>query len=70
MAVHLIRLLWRERDDSAFRPARLLIGEIREAAGALDLHRVPKAGHWSAYENAPEVNRPMLEFFARERGAA
>ncbi len=59
-----IRLLWGERDDSAFRPARLLIGEIREAVGALDLHRVPKAGHWSAYENAPEVNRLMLEFFA------
>ncbi len=59
-----IRLLWGERDDSAFRPARLLIGEILEAVGALDLHRVPKAGHWSAYENAPEVNRLMLEFFA------
>jgi len=61
-----IRLLWGERDDSAFRPADLLIGEIREAAGALDLHRIPRAGHWSAYENAPEVNRLMLEFFASE----
>jgi pimeloyl-ACP methyl ester carboxylesterase len=58
-----IRLLWGERDDSAFRPARLLIGEIREAVPTLDVHRVPKAGHWSAYENAGEVNRLLLEFF-------
>jgi hypothetical protein len=21
--------------------------------------RIPKAGHWSAYENAPEVNQPL-----------
>jgi len=59
-----IRLLWGERDDSPFRPANLLIGEIREAVGTLDVHRIPRAGHWSAYENAPEVNRLMLEFFA------
>jgi pimeloyl-ACP methyl ester carboxylesterase len=58
-----IRLLWGERDDSAFRPASLLIGEIRDAVPGLDLHRVPRAGHWSAYENAPEVNRLLLEFF-------
>jgi pimeloyl-ACP methyl ester carboxylesterase len=62
-----IRLLWGERDDSAFRPATLLIGEIREAVPGLDVHRIPKAGHWSAYENAPEVNRLLLEFF---RGGA
>jgi pimeloyl-ACP methyl ester carboxylesterase len=60
-----IRLLWGERDDSPFRPADLLIGEIRDAVGDLDLHRIPRAGHWSAYENAPEVNRLMLEFFTR-----
>jgi len=60
-----IRLLWGERDNSKFRPAELLIGEIREAVGGtLDLHRIPRAGHWSAYENAPEVNRLMLEFFS------
>ncbi len=59
-----VRLLWGERDDSPFRPANLLIGEIREAVGALDVHRIPGAGHWSAYENAPEVNRLMLEFFS------
>jgi 2-hydroxy-6-oxonona-2,4-dienedioate hydrolase len=59
-----IRLLWGERDDSRFRPAELLIGEVRQVVGDLDLHRVPAAGHWSAYENAPEVNRLMLEFFA------
>jgi len=59
-----IRLLWGERDDSPFRPADLLIGEIRQAVGALDLHRIQRAGHWSAYENAPEVNRLMLEFFS------
>jgi 2-hydroxy-6-oxonona-2,4-dienedioate hydrolase len=60
-----LRLLWGERDDSPFRPADLLIGEIRAAVGTLDVHRIPRAGHWSAYENAPEVNRLMLEFFAR-----
>ena len=60
----LIRLLWGARDDSPFRPADLLIGEIREVVGALDVHRIPRAGHWSAYENAPEVNRLMLEFFS------
>lgn len=59
-----IRVLWGERDDSRFRPADLLIGEIHAAVGRLDLHRIPKAGHWSAYENAPEVNRLMLEFFS------
>jgi len=59
-----IRVLWGERDDSTFRPADLLIGEIRDAVGTLDLHRVPDAGHWSAYENAPEINRLMLEFFS------
>ena len=59
-----IRLLWGERDDSPFRPADLLIGEIRGAVSALDVHRIPHAGHWSAYENAPEVNRLMLEFFS------
>ena len=59
-----IRVLWGDRDDSAFRPADLLIGEIRMAVrGPLDVHRVPNAGHWSAYENAAEVNRLMLEFF-------
>jgi len=58
-----ICLLWGERDDSAFRPAKLLIGEIQEAVPSLDVHRILKAGHWSAYENAPEVNRLLLEFF-------
>ena len=59
-----LRVLWGERDDSAFRPASLLIGEIRAAVGRLDLHRIPRAGHWSAYENAPEVNRLLIEFFS------
>ena len=59
-----LRVLWGERDDTPFRPADLLIGEIRAAVGTLDVHRIPRAGHWSAYENAPEVNRLMLEFFA------
>jgi len=59
-----VRVLWGERDDSPFRPADLLLGEIRAAVGELDLHRIPGAGHWSAYENAPEVNRRMLEFFS------
>jgi pimeloyl-ACP methyl ester carboxylesterase len=61
-----LRVLWGERDDSEFRPADLLIGELRDAVGTLDIHRIPKAGHWSAYENAGEVNRLMLEFFSSE----
>ena len=59
-----LRLLWGERDDSPFRPADLLIGEIRQVVGTLDVHRIPRAGHWSAYENAAEVNRLLLEFFS------
>ncbi len=60
-----LRVLWGVGDDSAFRPADLLIGEIRDAVGGtLDVHRVPNAGHWGAYENAPEVNRLMLDFFS------
>jgi|SRR5581483_11552419 pimeloyl-ACP methyl ester carboxylesterase len=61
-----VRVLWGVGDDSAFRPADLLLDEIRAAVdGTADIHRIPAAGHWSAYENAPEVNRLMLEFFAR-----
>jgi 2-hydroxy-6-oxonona-2,4-dienedioate hydrolase len=58
-----VRLLWGEKDDTPFRPADVLIGQIRSVIGDLDLHRIPGAGHWSAYENAPEINRRMLEFF-------
>ena len=58
-----LRLLWGEGDDAVFRPAADMIGLIREVVGDLDLHRIPQAGHWSAYENAPEVNRLMTEFF-------
>jgi pimeloyl-ACP methyl ester carboxylesterase len=35
---------------------------MRAAVSTLDVHRIPGAGHWSAFENAPEVNRLMLEF--------
>jgi len=59
-----VRVLWGEKDDSPFRPADLLIGRLRAVLPGLDLHRIPGAGHWAAYENAPEVNRRMLEFFA------
>jgi len=58
-------VLWGERDDSPFRPAALLIDELRQAVGGdLDVRRIPHAGHWSAYENAPAVNRLVLEFFS------
>ena len=60
-----VRLLWGEKDDSPFRPADVLLGQIRAVIPELDLHRVSRAGHWSAYENAPEVNRLMLEFFTK-----
>lgn len=58
-----IRLLWGVGDDAVYRPADVLIGQMRDVVQPLDLHRIPKAGHWSAYENAPEVNRLLLEFF-------
>ena len=58
-----LKLLWGEGDDSPYRPADAMIGQLLEVVGQLDLHRIPRAGHWSAYENAPEVNRLMLEFF-------
>ena len=60
-----VRVLWGEKDDSPFRPADLLIGQIRQVIPELDLHRVSRGGHWSAFENAPEVNQRMLEFFAK-----
>ncbi len=60
-----VRVLWGEKDDSPFRPADLLIGLIREVIPELDLHRISRAGHWSAFENAPEVNQRMLEFFTK-----
>jgi pimeloyl-ACP methyl ester carboxylesterase len=59
-----LRVLWGERDDSRFRPADLLIGQLRSVVVDLDLHRIAGAGHWSAYENAGEVNRLLLEFFS------
>jgi pimeloyl-ACP methyl ester carboxylesterase len=58
-----VRVLWGQKDDSAFRPADVMIGQIRGVLPDLDLHRISAAGHWSAYENAPEVNRRLLEFF-------
>jgi pimeloyl-ACP methyl ester carboxylesterase len=61
-----LRLLWGERDDSVFRPAEPLIAQIREAVGQLDLHRIPQAGHWSAYENAAVVNQLLIEFFTMQ----
>ena len=59
-----VLVLWGEHDDSPFRPAELLLGEIRDACPAAAIHRIPDAGHWSAYENAAEVNRLMLQFFS------
>jgi 2-hydroxy-6-oxonona-2,4-dienedioate hydrolase len=57
-----LRVLWGEGDDAPYRPAAELIGQIRDVVPDLDLHRIPCAGHWSAYENAPAVNRLMIEF--------
>jgi pimeloyl-ACP methyl ester carboxylesterase len=58
-----LRVLWGEKDDTPYSPAADKLDQIRQVVGDLDLHRIPHAGHWSAYENAPEVNRLMLEFF-------
>lgn len=61
-----VRLLWGERDDSVFRPAEELIAQLRSVLPPLDVYRIPQAGHWSAYENAPEVNRRMHDFFTMD----
>ncbi len=58
------RMLWGVGDDAVYRPADEMIGQIRDVVGELDVHRIPQAGHWSAYENAPEVNRLMIDFFS------
>jgi pimeloyl-ACP methyl ester carboxylesterase len=63
-----VRLLWGERDDVIYRPADLLIAQMREVVGELDLYRIPQAGHWSAYEHATLVHRLLLEFFTMEVG--
>lgn len=61
-----LMLLWGEKDDFDFRPADESIAEIRAFVPDVEVHRIPKAGHWSAYENAPEVNRRLIDFMTRE----
>lgn len=58
-----LRVLWGEGDDSVYRPADDLIRQIQTVVNDLDLHRIPNAGHWAAYENAAAVNQLMLAFF-------
>ena len=58
-----LMVLWGEKDDFDFRPADEMIGQIREVVPGLRLHRIEKAGHWSAYENAPQVNGHLIDFF-------
>tara|TARA_B100000989_G_scaffold103704_1_gene75957 strand:- start:96 stop:881 length:786 start_codon:yes stop_codon:yes gene_type:complete len=62
-----LRVLWGEGDDSEYRNANQLIDDIRLAyPGVLDLHRVPDAGHWAAFENPEAVNSLMIDFFTAE----
>ena len=62
-----LRVLWGEGDDSEYRNANELIDDIRLAyPGPLDLHRVPDAGHWAAFENPEAVNSLMIDFFNAE----
>jgi len=61
-----LMVLWGEKDDFDFRPADDAIAQIRAVVPDLELHRIPKAGHWSAYENAPEVNRRLIDFMTRD----
>jgi len=62
-----LMVLWGEKDDFEFRPAKEMIAQIREVVPTLELHRIPHAGHWSAYENAPAVNSRLIDFFTRKR---
>ncbi|MPY75693.1 MAG: alpha/beta fold hydrolase [Alphaproteobacteria bacterium] len=61
-----LMLLWGEKDDFDFRPADESIAQIRAVIPEVEVHRIPKAGHWSAYENAPEVNRRLIDFLTRD----
>lgn len=61
-----LMVLWGEKDDFDFRPADEMIAQIRAIVPGLELHRIPRAGHWSAYENAPEVNRRIVDFMTRD----
>ena len=59
------RAVWGCRSGLGTVPA--LVASTRPASRhtePLDVHGVPAAGHWSAFENAPEVNRLLLEFFS------
>ncbi|MCZ6873286.1 MAG: alpha/beta hydrolase, partial [bacterium] len=58
-----LRVLWGEGDDSVFRRTDDMLSQLRAVVNDLDLHRIPNAGHWAAYENAPVVNRLMQAFF-------
>lgn len=58
-----LRVLWGEGDVSIYRPADDMIRKLQAVVDDLDLHRIPHAGHWAAYENAPAVNQLMLAFF-------
>lgn len=61
-----LMVLWGEKDDFDFRPADEMIGQIRSVVPDLEMHRISKAGHWSAYENAPEVNRRLIDFLSND----
>lgn len=60
-------VLWGEKDDFDFRPADPMIADMLAAKSDIEVHRIPKAGHWSAYENAPVVNRSLIDFMTSER---
>lgn len=62
-----LMLLWGEKDEFDFRPAGDMIAQVQEVVPDLELHRIPHAGHWSAYENAPAVNSRLIDFFTRNR---
>ena len=61
-----LMVLWGEKDDFDFRPADEMIAQIRAVRPELELHRISRAGHWSAYENAPEVNERIIDFMTRD----
>ncbi|MCG8546113.1 MAG: alpha/beta hydrolase, partial [Alphaproteobacteria bacterium] len=62
-----VMVLWGEKDDFDFRPADPMIADMLAAKSDIEVHRIPKAGHWSAYENAPVVNRHLIDFMTSER---
>ncbi len=60
-----VHAIWGEFDAPANPRARERIAVMREARPDADLHLIPGAGHWVAYEAPEQVNAILLKILAR-----